>query len=856
MVHFFRLMVWLALVVLPLGATAQTTVALIPGWNLLGNGSTVKIDVTALAMFGDASRVASVWKWLPASKRWAFYAPALDRSKLSAFVASKGYDVLTTVDGGEGFWVRATAPFSVQLPDTPPVLAATLYASLPVGWNLIATGETTVPADLDVTTLWAWDSRQSAWYFHSPRLNPGTELAAYTQSQGYLDFNATQKKLGPGEGFWVNKPEPWSLRPANEVRLTSHFQEAFGPASKSYLYSPWMNGILTDTATAGAPTTAAVFSGTTLQEPGVDEADLIKSDGVHVFGLERGTTLGGTSNVLQRQRLNAQAVDAALVPVDSLKLPFSGNVRSTGLYLDSARQQLVAVGETAMSWGIYDAWFAPQSWAQGATEVLLVDISSATQMQLRRTLHLTGQLIGSRRIGSTLYLVLRSYPTVVGLDPAWPVEKTAANQTVINKLQAAQLLPTLSIDGGAALPLVDAEACFTQEQNAVKSADVVTIVGIDLAAASHSHAARCFTGGTEAFYMSDRSLYLATTRNTYTYSGAYPVYAAQTSTDIHKFALNGVAIDYRGSGNVIGHLGFDQNRKSFRMGEYHGALRVITQTAPTWGGWLAAPSVVSDSAEKISTTPVLPVVADSPGHLSILQESDGALKVVGELPNAKRPAPLGKPGEQLYASRFIGARGYLVTYRLTDPLYVLDLSLPSDPKISGELQVSGYSDYLFPLTENLLLGVGKEAVSDGTSGDGRFAWYQGVKLSLIDVTDPTVLREAARSLVGERGTDATVLHDHHGIALQTLGGVVRVSLPVSLHDTPPSTVTGAANDYFQFTRTELQKFEIDLSAQSLNARAPLASKLTGERDISSDRSLLWNNQVHYYQDGVWRSGGW
>ena len=858
MVHFFRLMLGLALVMFALAARAQTTVTLLTGWNLLGNGSTAKIDVAAPALFGDASRVTSVWKWLTASNRWAFYSPALDSAALSNFAAGKGYDVLSTVTGGEGFWVHASTPFSVQLPDTPPVLAATLFASLPAGWNLIATGETQVPADLDVTSLWAWDNWQSGWYFHSPRLNAGTELTTYIQHQGYLDFNAANKKLGPGEGFWIKKPEPWSLRPASEAGLTAYFQEAFGPASKSYLNTPWVGGVMTTVGTpsAVADTAAAVFSGTTLQEAGVDEADLIKSDGVHVFGLERTSTSGGTSNVLLRQQLNALAVDAALVPVDSLRLPFAGNVRSTGLYLDSTRQQLVAVGEAAMSWGIYDAWFAPQSWAQGATEVLLVDTSSTTQMKTRRTLHLSGQLIGSRRIGSTLYLVLRSYPTVVGLDTTWHTEKTASNQAVVSKLQAAQLLPTLSIDGGAAQPLVDAASCFTQEQNSFKSADVVTIVGIDLAAATHSHAARCFTGGTEAFYMSDRSLYLATTRNTYTYKGMYPVYAAQTSTDIHKFALSGVSIDYRGSGNVTGHLGFDQNRKSFRMGEYDGALRVITQTASTWGGWLAVPLAVSDPAGTVSATLVPPVVADSPGHLSILQESDGTLKRVGELPNAQRPAPLGKPGEQLYASRFIGARGYLVTYRLTDPLYVLDLSQPSDPKIAGELQVSGYSDYLFPLTENLLLGVGKEAISDGTSGDGRFAWYQGVKLSLIDVADPTHPREAARSLVGKRGTDATVLHDHHGIALQTLGGVVRVSLPVSLHDSPPYLATGAASDYFKFTRTELQKFEINLSGQSLVERPPLGSKLAGERSISSDRSLLWNNQVHYYQDGVWRSGVW
>jgi hypothetical protein len=245
--------------------------------------------------------------------------------------------------------------------------------------------------------------------------------------------------------------------------------------------------------------------------------------------------------------------------------------------------------------------------------------------------------------------------------------------------------------------------------------------------------------------------------------------------------------------------------------------------------------------------------------LSILQESGGVLAVVGELPNAKRPQPLGKAGEQLYASRFLGARGYLVTYRLTDPLYVLDLANPADPKVAGELQVDGYSDYLFPLTDNLLLGVGKDALSDGTNGDGRFAWYQGVKLSLIDVTDPTRPTEAARSVIGKRGTDATVLRDHHGIALQTVGNRVRISLPVRLHDTLPQGSVGSAlsaSTYYQSTRTELQKFDIDTAARSLTARKPLVSSLSPDRDISVDRSLLWDDQVHYYQSGVWTSGAW
>jgi hypothetical protein len=656
-----------------------------------------------------------------------------------------------------------------------------------------------------------------------------------------------------------------SLTSATDATLTANFREALGPTSKLYLAGDNVP-IPPVTVSASETTSAAVFSGTTLQEIGVDEADLIKSDGAYVFSLEQATANDYARNVLRRQRLDEAATDAALVPVDSLKIPFSADVHGSGLYLDSEHLQLAAVGEGATGWGIYNAWFSPQSWGQGVTEVSLIDTTSPRQMQTRRKLRMTGQLIGSRRLGSTLYLVMRSYPQVAGLDPWWPTDKTAANQAVIDSLQASQLLPTLSIDGGATQPLVQASSCFTQENNATKSADIITIVGIDLASITHRHAARCFTGGTEAFYMSDKSLYLATTRTAYTYSGAFPVYSTQTTTDIHKFALDGLDIAYRGSGSVTGHLGFDQNRKSFRMGEYNDALRVITQTATTWGGWVALPVIAVSTPATTPATTIAPgttaltattsLPAESPGHLTILQESAGTLVVVGELPNAARPGPLGKPGEQLYASRFIRTRGYLVTYRLTDPFYVLDLSDPTDPKIASELQVSGYSDYLFPVTDNLLLGVGKEAIADGSAGDGRFAWYQGVKLALIDVSDPAHPRETARSVIGRRGTDATVLHDHHGIALQTVGDTVRVSLPVSLSETPSPWATGAVYDYFQFTRTELQKFEINLSGQSLSALPALASNLTGQRDISSDRSLLWNNQVHYYQNSTWRSALW
>ncbi|MBC7620424.1 MAG: beta-propeller domain-containing protein [Candidatus Saccharibacteria bacterium] len=638
----------------------------------------------------------------------------------------------------------------------------------------------------------------------------------------------------------------WSLQPATEATLKTHFREVLGVTGRAYLSTPWAMdfvSLMTTATTSATPSAAVAVSGTTLQEAGVDEADRVKSDGLYVFSLAAPDVKSPGSAVLVRHALQSAGTTPALAEVDRLAIGFSKDIEATGLYQDATGQQLAVLGESTGRSAIYDAWFAPQAWTQNATELVLVDTSSTSRMQTKRKLRINAALVGSRRLGNTLYLVVRSTAQLPGLDPWWPQDKTVANQSLLDAMQVSAVLPTLSVDSGAALPLVNASQCFTQPGNVARSPDVISLVAIDLAATSHRHAARCFTGGTEAFYMSEQSLYLATTRTPYTYSSRFPVYAAQSSTDVHKFALDGLEMTYRGSGNVPGHLGFDQNRKSFRMGEHQGALRVITQSTTWWGGWGVVPASSTGAVE-------------SPGRLSILQESKGTLAMVGELPNAKRPAPLGKPGEQLYASRFLGARGYLVTYRLTDPLYVLDLSNPADPFIAGALEVSGYSDYLFPLSENLLLGVGKEAVEERSGGDGRFAWYQGVKLSLIDLTDPANPREAAKSVIGRRGTDATVLRDHHGIAIVQNGSSTRVSLPVSLHETAPQGANGAANTYFQYTRTELQKFDIDTARRTLKAKVPLPSILGAQRDISRDRSLLWGEQVHYYQNGVWTSGLW
>ncbi|MGB9671640.1 MAG: beta-propeller domain-containing protein [Candidatus Bathyarchaeales archaeon] len=126
------------------------------------------------------------------------------------------------------------------------------------------------------------------------------------------------------------------------------------------------------------------------------------------------------------------------------------------------------------------------------------------------------------------------------------------------------------------------------------------------------------------------------------------------------------------------------------------------------------------------------------------------LEVVGSLEDVA-------PKEQIHSVRFMGDICYLVTFRKVDPFFVIDLTDPYNPKVLGELKINGYSDYLHIYDENHVIGVGKETVP---AEEGAFSWYQGVKISLFDVTNVSKPEEIAKYIIGERGTDSPVLRDH------------------------------------------------------------------------------------------------
>jgi hypothetical protein len=204
--------------------SAAASINLSVGWNLLGNS--VSAPLTVASTFGDSTKISTVWKWIPSSSKWAFYSPTqIDGGQ--AYAATKGYDFLTTINGGEGFWVNALAAFPVQPPSGTVIISSTFSDqtapqnnNLPSGWSLIAIGDQLMPNEFlkaistttptpgvvptSITTLWAWNSALKNWYFYAPNLDNLGTLSSYITSKSYLGFGT--KTLDPTMGFWVNHP--------------------------------------------------------------------------------------------------------------------------------------------------------------------------------------------------------------------------------------------------------------------------------------------------------------------------------------------------------------------------------------------------------------------------------------------------------------------------------------------------------------------------------------------------------------------------------------------------------------------------------------------------------------------------
>jgi len=483
--------------------------------------------------------------------------------------------------------------------------------------------------------------------------------------------------------------------------------------------------------TAAADSGAGSFSGTNVQVLGVDEPDMVKTDGERIVLLSEGMLIvadvtGDEPVITGRLHLGSRSVQSLFLSGDRVLL--FGSVWTTFHPLASSDA----------------AGIAPE-FQSPSMELIEVDISG--EPEIVRSMTIDGQFISGRMVGDTIRLVSSSSP--VGLEWSFPegtglraeLQAIERNKEIIRQSTSDNWIPYYivsdangrRIDQGT---LFDCSRASHPEEFA--GLNMLSVVTIELSQGLEVLDATGVLANGNTVYASAENLYVATQNwDTWLWGreGISENEPDEVTTDIHKFDISDPSITtYLATGTVDGYL-----LNQFAMDEHKGDLRVASTTSPAWWG-----------SEFDSESLVTVLDDDGAGRLAEIGSVDG----------------LGAT-EQIYSVRFMGDMAYVVTFRQTDPLYTVDLSDPTNPKVVGELKILGYSAYLHPVREGLLLGIGQDATDTGQ--------VKGTQVSLFDVSDPANPTRIDQVTLSE-GSNSQVEYDHHAFLYWEPTGLAMVPI--------------------------------------------------------------------------------
>ncbi len=502
----------------------------------------------------------------------------------------------------------------------------------------------------------------------------------------------------------------------------------------------------------GAVTTAPTsVSETNNQVAGVDEADLVKTDGQYLY-LAQAEEL----RIVDAWPANESREAATLALGGTAKKLFVAEDRAL-VYVSMPRDEEQAAYMVSGSGDCSYGYGCDFSGDGSATRVLIVDVSDRAAPTILRTLDFAGSLIAARRIGNTVHTVVSiAELTVPGLELPSPWEYGCAEDLTAtekfsarSELAAARkkqhaLVDQASLDIGVLARegdrVLGAMGCTDfYRETSPDGSGITSVVSLDLQSDDDPVFANVLSRA-GAVYASGSSLYMAVPHQRDMVDYWYHEAPGDEASTVHQFAIGKAPTDtaYLASGVVPGRV-----LNQFSMDEYQGVLRIATTN-----GYVPNPDVEST--------------------LSILSRDGHQLQVIGQVEHIA-------PTEDIRSVRFDGERGYVVTFKKTDPLFVLDLSEPKAPKLVGELKIPGFSTYMHRLDENHLLALGYEA-----DDQGDFAYFNGIQLQLFDVTNPTQPELLHKKVYGTRGSSSSALTDHLGFTF--LADRNLLTLPMSICD--------------------------------------------------------------------------
>ncbi|MET0526185.1 MAG: beta-propeller domain-containing protein [Nocardioides sp.] len=435
-------------------------------------------------------------------------------------------------------------------------------------------------------------------------------------------------------------------------------------------------------------------TGTNVQEQGVDEPDVVKTDGDLLVRIQDATLT--TYDVTGKETMELSQI--RLDGFEDGEILLSGDT-VVALGNDGSRSRNRGYG-----------WYA--NTGPTTTRVVSVDLSDPGAPQVGDTVDLDTSLVTARQHGSSIRLV-----TAAGLPELDFVQPTGrrgmrtareANERVVRETTLADWIPSMSVDGGEPTQLADCKDMAIPRQDI--GLDTMNVVGFEADDPADVHAIG-LAGNASLAYESPDHLYLAASPFA-AWGECFDICPMVTdrsansgTTMVFDFEVTGTEATYVGSGEVEGSVA-----DRWAIDEYDGVLRLALGPTQATGNFN---SVVT------------------------LERRGDELVEIG------RVDKLGV-GEQIESVRWFDALAIVVTFRQVDPLYAIDLSDQDDPRLMGHLEIPGFSEYLHPLGERRLVGIGQ-------APSGKGGW--GAQAGLFDVTDLTSPRRIAVLSYGP-GTEA------------------------------------------------------------------------------------------------------
>lgn len=540
-------------------------------------------------------------------------------------------------------------------------------------------------------------------------------------------------------------------------------------ASQAFQYLPYIEatwGLSRSTLTSGidvysAPSDLGIeYSTTNIQVAGVDEIDMVKTDGSHIY------LLSGNEVFI----MEAYPPEGAEL---LSKITFN-DTHPIGIFVDGNRLAVIGYQSAYSYRGYYGDFYSDTK-----TFANIYDISNKTAPVLLRDFVISGNYFNSRMIGEYVYFIISQNAQVI-------------NETVIlPKIYSEQNVKEIGATSIQYFNTSDSYFLFT------------TIVAMNVQDITKEPTNKTILlGGASCMYVSLNNIFI-----TFPKWGSPDIYGSE-STLICRIQIENDTIEPMAEGEVPGYV-----LNQFSMDENGNHFRIATTTGH-----------VSRTLDQ----------ATSKNHVYIL---DMDLDIVGRLEDLA-------PGEKIYSARFMGERCYLVTFKKIDPLFVIDLGEPTDPIVLGKLKIPGYSDYLHPYDENHIIGVGKHTVE---ADEGDFAWYQGVKISLFDVSNVSDPRQIANYTIGDRGTDSPILRDHKAFLFEKSKNLLVIPVQVAEIDETEYPGDVPPNAYGTLVWQGAYVFNITLS-DGLVLRGNITHQ---DESTSVWESSYWVNRALYIEDALY-----